>query len=135
MHINSLWIGLLLALLLISFSKNIRFGRETGYHFSILVTVSSYYVVFSCVSGEALIAELFVAFLFVLMALAGALNNIRIIGLGIFLHGVFDVFHHEIISNSGVPDWWPTFCATFDFIFGLWVMVSFNKKIIQPTGV
>lgn len=127
MYLNSLFIGLFLALILIVFSKKIRFGKEAGYYFSLLVTVASYYVAFAFAAGDAIISESYICFLFILIALAGALNNIRIIGFGIFMHGVFDVFHHQLIANAGVPDWWPTFCATFDFVFGFWVMYAFKN--------
>jgi hypothetical protein len=29
-------------------------------------------------------------------------------------HGVFDLAHGRIISNPGVPPWWPAFCGTYD---------------------
>ncbi|HET6463596.1 MAG TPA: hypothetical protein VFH33_07330, partial [Candidatus Krumholzibacteria bacterium] len=29
-------------------------------------------------------------------------------------HGIFDSFHGRVISNPGVPDFWPAFCAAYD---------------------
>jgi hypothetical protein len=29
-------------------------------------------------------------------------------------HGVFDLWHGEIIANPGVPTWWPMFCSAYD---------------------
>ena len=29
-------------------------------------------------------------------------------------HGVMDTFHGNVIENTGVPAWWPAFCAAFD---------------------
>ena len=31
---------------------------------------------------------------------------------------VFDIVHHLLIENPGVPQWWPGFCLVFDVIFG-----------------
>jgi hypothetical protein len=28
--------------------------------------------------------------------------------------GVFDLVHAAVISNPGVPGWWPAFCLTYD---------------------
>jgi hypothetical protein len=38
-------------------------------------------------------------------------------------HGVFDLFHHSLIENAGVPVWWPGFCATVDLILGIWLAI------------
>ncbi|MDI1251059.1 MAG: hypothetical protein PSV13_19510 [Lacunisphaera sp.] len=29
-------------------------------------------------------------------------------------HGVFDFFHGHVITNPGVPPWWPAFCGAYD---------------------
>lgn len=29
-------------------------------------------------------------------------------------HGIFDLAHGALISNPGLPPWWPAFCLTFD---------------------
>jgi hypothetical protein len=29
-------------------------------------------------------------------------------------HGIFDLTHAAVISNPGVPKWWPEFCLTYD---------------------
>jgi len=29
-------------------------------------------------------------------------------------HGIFDLTHAAIISNPGVPNWWPEICLAFD---------------------
>jgi hypothetical protein len=29
-------------------------------------------------------------------------------------HGVLDVFHGNVVENSGVPVWWPAFCLAYD---------------------
>ncbi len=34
-------------------------------------------------------------------------------------HGVFDFFHHHLVDNPAVPDWWPGFCLSFDIALGL----------------
>ncbi len=29
-------------------------------------------------------------------------------------HGLMDSFHHQLVQNTGVPEVWPGFCASFD---------------------
>jgi len=29
-------------------------------------------------------------------------------------HGVLDLAHDRVVSNPGVPTWWPEFCLTYD---------------------
>jgi protein-S-isoprenylcysteine O-methyltransferase Ste14 len=31
-------------------------------------------------------------------------------------HGVFDFVHARVVSNPGVPAWWPTFCLAYDIV-------------------
>ncbi len=45
-----------------------------------------------------------------------------LVGVGILLHGVFDFLRPMFISNSGVPTWWPGFCAGVDILLGAWVI-------------
>jgi len=38
---------------------------------------------------------------------------------GIAGHGFFDFFvHHSLVTNPGMPVWWPGFCGTIDFVLG-----------------
>lgn len=33
---------------------------------------------------------------------------------GLFAHGIFDFFHGHVITNPGVPVWWPDSCVSYD---------------------
>jgi len=56
------------------------------------------------------------------------------LGIGILLHGVFDYYHGHFINNSGVPEWWPAFCAGFDIVFGIWVIYLIQiKKVYEAS--
>lgn len=43
-------------------------------------------------------------------------------GVEIVAHGLFDLVHHTMIEDAGVPDWWPGFCGSLDVVLGLWVI-------------
>jgi len=36
-------------------------------------------------------------------------------------HGVFDFVHGRIVSNPGVPAWWPSFCLAYDVGAGVYL--------------
>ena len=60
-----------------------------------------------------------VAIPFAAVAVFGALHVPLVVGIGIVAHGLFDLIHHAIIQNPGVPSWWPGFCMSVDVLLGL----------------
>jgi hypothetical protein len=50
-------------------------------------------------------------------------------------HGVFDLLHHSLIENAGVPVWWPGFCATVDLILGAWLAICLLNRNRYKTGM
>ena len=51
---------------------------------------------------------------FALVAVIGFASNLWWVVACLAAHGVFDVAHGRIVTNPGVPEWWPAFCLTFD---------------------
>ena len=56
-------------------------------------------------------------------AAVGGLKTSRwLAAAGIAGHGAFDVFvYPALVTNSGLPVWWPGFCGTIDFVIGGWL--------------
>src|SRR3954451_17710678 len=48
------------------------------------------------------------------MAILGFKLNLWFAVAALAGHGVFDFVHAHLISNPGVPAWWPGFCLTYD---------------------
>jgi hypothetical protein len=49
-------------------------------------------------------------------------------------HGVMDTFHQHLVHNSGVPQAWPGFCASFDVtaaVIVAWVMLVRARGVGQ----
>lgn len=109
-----------------------KFDRDRSFFATLLIVIATYYVLFSFISFEAIVVEIVVASCFSLIALAGALRWPILLGIGISMHGVFDFTHMHFITNSGVPEWWPLFCAGFDIVLGCWViyLTQFKKSIV-----
>lgn len=121
-------IGAALAVILASFARLTKFDRDRSYYAVVLIVIATYYVLFACIANEAIVAEILVAAMFSILATLGGLRWPMLLGVGIFLHGVFDTMHGYIISNPGVPVWWPAFCASIDIVLGLWVIFLVATK-------
>jgi len=113
-------IGLFLALAVFGLAITVGFDRDRAFYPTVLIVVASYYVLFGLMasSGRILIMEIAVAGGFLLLAIIGYKKSPWLVSIAIAGHGVFDLVHHLVIDNPGVPHWWPGFCATFDVILG-----------------
>jgi len=120
-------IGLILAASMAFLARVTHFDRDRSFYAVVLIVIATYYVLFACIANEAILTEILFASIFSVIAIAGALRWPLLLGVGIFMHGVFDVVHGYIISNSGVPEWWPAFCASIDVALGLWVIYLVKK--------
>ena len=51
-------------------------------------------------------------------------NKVILIILGLLwlLHAGFDLLHHNLIENPGVPVWYPGLCAGFDVVIGSFIL-------------
>jgi len=58
--------------------------------------------------------ECVVIAIFVLASIAGFRRSLWIVVGALAAHGCFDFVHERIISNPGVPAWWPDFCMAYD---------------------
>ena len=121
--------GIVLALVLAVSSRLLRFDQDRSYYAVVLIVIAAYYVLFAFIANEAIFEEVMIALFFTVLAITGALRWPVLLGVGIVLHGVFDMAHGSIINNPGVPVWWPSFCASVDIVLGVWVVFfTLNNK-------
>jgi hypothetical protein len=82
----------------------------------VLVVIALYYVLFAVMGGslQAVLLESAVMIGFAAVAVLGFRRQLWIVAAGLAAHGVFDAIHGSLISNPGVPAWWPAFCSAFD---------------------
>lgn len=43
------------------------------------------------------------------------------------IHGGYDLYHDLLFINSGVPSWYPVFCAVVDVVVGFYLFYSVSK--------
>lgn len=114
-------VGALLAIGIAVLAKFARFDQARSFYSTVLIIIASYYVLFAVLSGSGhtLVWKLVIAVVFSTVAIVGALFLPTLVGTGIIAHGLFDLVHDVFIENSGVPTWWPSFCASIDVLLGL----------------
>ena len=104
--------------------------RDRGVLAVLLVAIASYYLVFSFENGDA--RDLLwhgVAFAaFVVFAAIGFSQGVRMIALGLVLHGLFDIAVVPLFSASA-PAWWAAFCAGVDITLGGMILMTRQRAV------
>lgn len=111
-----LLIGAGLALGTFVLGRVVGLDRDRAYYTTALIVIAALYDLFAAMGGstQALILESLVGSVFLAAAVLGFRRNLWIVAAGLFAHGVLDLFHGHLISNPGVPRWWPMFCGAYD---------------------
>ena len=109
-------IGVALALAVSVLATAVGFDRDRAFYPVIAIVIASYYGLFAIMGGSTrtLMAESIVITGFVLISILGFKLNLWLVVAALLAHGVFDFIHAHLISNRGVPAWWPGFCLTYD---------------------
>ncbi len=109
-------IGAGLALGVGLFASLTGYDRGRGFYPTVLVVVASYYDLFAIIGGrEGVLGQESVPLaLFVVLSVVGFRTNLWVVVVALAAHGLFDLVHGQIITNPGVPAWWPMFCLSFD---------------------
>jgi hypothetical protein len=108
-------VGVGLALAVAIFARLVGFDRERAFYPVVLVVVASYYDLFAVMAGgAALIPETIGFVLFAAAAAIGFRTSLWFVVAGLAGHGVFDLLHHAMVENPGVPAWWPIWCLAYD---------------------
>jgi hypothetical protein len=112
------FLGVGLALAVSVLATCVGFDRDRVFYPTLMIVIASYYALFAVVGGsiQVLATESIVILGFLLVSILGFRRNLWIVAGALFAHGIFDFFHDHLISNPGVPVWWPMFCLTYDIV-------------------
>ena len=112
----ALLVGISLALAVGLYASLIGLDRDRAFYSTVLAVVGSLYGLFAVMSGstQTLLLESIGIAAFLLVSALGFKFSPWLLVAGVFAHGVFDFFHGHVISDSGVPAWWPNFCMSYD---------------------
>jgi hypothetical protein len=109
-------VGVSLALAVSLAASFVGLDRDRVFYPILTVVIASYYGLFAVMGGstQALAMESAVIAAFLFVAILGFRTNLWLVVGALALHGVFDLIHGHLISNPGVPSWWPMFCLAYD---------------------
>lgn len=112
----ALLVGALLALAVGLFATVVGLDRDRAFYPVVTIVIAFLYSLFAVMgnSTPALVLESLVGMVFLALAVAGFRRSLWIVVGALAAHGLFDSIHGAIISNPGVPAWWPGFCLTYD---------------------
>ena len=112
----ALVIGALLAFAVGLFATGVGLDRDRAFYPVVTIVVASYYALFAVMGGSthALVLELLVGAVFLAVAASGFRSSLWLVAAALAAHGIFDLSHGALISNPGVPRWWPGFCLSYD---------------------
>jgi hypothetical protein len=90
--------------------------RDRAFYPTVAIVIASYYSLFAAMgaSTRVLVLESLLGGAFLAVAILGFRSSLWVVVIALGAHGVFDLAHDMIVSNPGVPRWWPTFCLTYD---------------------
>jgi hypothetical protein len=121
-------IGAAVGVLTIAFARLIR-GQRWVYAVGLL-TLPSLYASFALRAGEQAVAlkEMMYGVPFLVAGVVFAVLSVRhsavVVGALWILHGLYDLAHSQLITNAGVPGWYPVWCFSVDVVIGgylLWL--------------
>jgi len=112
----ALLIGALLAFAVGLLATATGLDRDRAFYPTVAIVIASYYSLFAVIgaSTRPLVLESLVAAAFLAVAILGFRSSLWVVVIALGAHGVFDLAHGAVISNPGVPGWWPGFCLTYD---------------------
>ncbi len=99
------------------------FDRDRSFYPTVTIVIAFIYALFAVMGGStsALLLESVVGVGFLVVAVLGFKTSLWLVALALAAHGVFDAVHGRIITNPGVPAFWPGFCAAYDVTAGAYL--------------
>jgi hypothetical protein len=125
-------VGISLALAVSLLASVVGFERDRAFYPTVMIVIASYYDLFAIIGGSvaALGLELVVFAAFLLVSVIGFKTNLWLVAGALFAHGVFDFSHDRLISNPGVPAWWPGFCLSYDIVAAIYLAWLLSRSTI-----
>ena len=112
----ALLVGALLAFAVGLLATVSGLDRDRAFYPTVTIVIASFYSLFAVMgaSTRTLVLESLVGGAFLAVAVLGFRSSLWVVVVALAAHGVFDLAHDAVMSNPGVPSWWPAFCLTYD---------------------
>jgi len=130
-------VAVILGVIVAGFAATSGFDRDRSFYPTVLIVVASYYSLFATMGapGSPTVAiETAAGFVFAVLSFLGFKKSMWLAAFGIAGHGFFDFFiHPSLVTNPGMPVWWPGFCGTIDIVLGTWLAIRLWQSP-KPVG-
>lgn len=132
----ALLVGALLAFSVGLLATGLGLDRDRAFYPVVTMVIASYYALFAVMgaSTHALVLESLVCAVFLAVAVTGFRWSLWVVVVALATHGIFDLTHAAIISNPGVPSWWPEFCLTFDVTAAAYLAILLKSGRIRAAA-
>jgi hypothetical protein len=132
---TALLVGVLLAFCVGLMATVVGMDRDRAFYPAVTMIVASFYALFAVMgaSTHALFLELLVGAVFFIAAIAGFRWSLWVAVIALAGHGAFDLVHGAVITNPGMPAWWPGFCSAYDFMaaaYLAWLLKSGRVRAV-----
>jgi len=129
-------IGVALAAAVGLLATIVGFDRDRAFYPTVMIVIASYYVLFAISGGTtaSIVIESAVMLLFAGAAIAGFKRSLWIVVAALAAHGIFDLLHSPMISNPGVPPWWPQFCLAYDVVAAAYLAIRLTRQPATPAA-
>ena len=133
-------VGIVLALVVSLAARWVGFDRDRAFYPTVLVVIASYYVLFAVMSSSprAILADSIVMTAFALAAVLGFKTSLWLVVAALAAHGVLDLSHDRLVTNRGVPVWWPPFCMAYDVVaaaFLAWLLTRSGPQRVPASSL
>ena len=118
--------GAAAGVLIIFVARMIR-GQRWLYSIGLLV-LPGLYALFALQAGERAVSvkEMLYGIPFLVAGLVFAFVSVRhsavVVGAFWILHGLYDLMHSRLLTNPGVPGWYPVWCCSVDVVIGAYLL-------------
>lgn len=132
----ALLVGAFLALAVGLFATGVGLDRDRAFYPTVMIVIAALYSLFAAMgaSTPALLRESAVGVVFIGVAVAGFKRSLWLVALALAAHGIFDLVHGRVISNPGVPLWWPEFCGAYDVVAAAYLAWLLKTSRVRASG-
>lgn len=132
----ALIVGAVLALSVGLFATVVGLDRDRAFYPVAMIVIAVLYSLFAVMGGsnQALLLESLAGAVFIALAVTGFKRSLWVVAAALAARGIFDSIHAALISNPGVPDFWPAFCLTYDVVAAMYLAWLLKSRRIRATA-
>ena len=131
-----LLVGALLAFAVGLMATAVGLDRDRAFYPTVTIVIASLYALFAVLGGStyALLLDSLLGAVFIAAAIWGFRSSLWVVAIALAAHGLLDLVHGRVVSNPGVPAWWPAFCGSYDLVAGAYLawLLQTGRVPVRP---